>query len=62
MTSLRPDRVQWENLDHWDLPVKRVLPVCVETMDLRDDKVNEDQQDPPAAQETKETLEKMDRR
>lgn len=31
-------------------------------MDLRDDKVNEDQQDPPAAQETKETLEKMDRR
>lgn len=61
-TTSIPDRVHWENPDPLDLLGKRVLLVFVETMDPLEDKEREDQQDHPAAQETKETLEKMDPR
>lgn len=61
-TTSIPDRVHWENPDPLDLLGKRVLLVFVETTDPLEDKEREDQQDHPAAQETKETLEKMDPR
>lgn len=54
--------VHWENPDPLDLLGKRVLLVFVETTDPLEDKEREDQQDHPAAQETKETLEKTDPR
>lgn len=44
------------------LPGKRVLLVFVETMDPLENKESGDQQDHPAAQETKETLERTDQR
>lgn len=55
-------RVQLENPDRLDLLGKRVLLVFVETTEPLEDKESVDQQDHPAAQETKGTLEKMDPR
>lgn len=60
--ALQAHLVQLENLDPLDLLGKRVLLVFAEIMDLLEDKENEDQQDHPAAQETKGTLEKTDPR
>lgn len=54
--------VQLENPDRLDLLGKRVLLVFVETTEPLEDKESVDQQDHPAAQETKGTLEKMDPR
>lgn len=55
-----PARVQLASLDPLDFQAKRVLVVFEETLDHPENKASGDQQAHPAAQETKETLEKTD--
>lgn len=62
MTVTTPVRVHSENLDPLDLQGKRDLLAFVETMDLLEDRESEAHRDHLAAQETKETLERMDLR
>lgn len=57
-----PDRVPLENPGPLELQEKRVLVVFVETTDPLENKESADRQDHPAAQETKETLEKTGQR
>lgn len=62
MTVTTSVRVHSENLDHLDLQGKRDLLAFAETMDHLEDRESEAHQDHLAAQETKETLERMDLR